>query len=498
MKVDIPFVYKVNYKKPRMPSWSQSKILCSASVDIADISPDEAPIIHIVSDESASERVYGHTDVKAIVSKFHVPGGDCVIRKLGDQHYASRFPIDEITKWRGDREFDPFAAEIGLKSGDSEFSSNLETELSSASAVTLEAFHADQGEVKKFSSDRAMTDRYINMLAGQFSVIDGVLYEKVREPVISVVIPPGGAISIYIEEALSPTLNKFRKGGWRGAASNRIRFGLDEFDRAMEISTQLAARTNRTLEVYGKVKQVTPTEVRFRGDHEYLFSAAKDVAFQLSNALAYTSERAGMSVLDAANLLAIHDRLTPAAIVAVRKMEAELRTYFAGDHVAPLTQDFNYDYDLRRAFGEGWQWKLDRLTAALAHWDARDDVGLEWLEGTMDALPIYDYPRRAYEVSSLTDMDKLALRWDGGLPRELTAVDPEASAIVVVENFEEFRPLAAMVYDRKDLTMPPLVFGNPDPNTVASETALADAFVRSAKVEASHSVSLSTGFALRP
>lgn len=491
MKVEIPFVYQVNYKKPRMPSWSHSDILCSAKVDIVDISPADAPVVHVVSDESSGVRGYSH-GTPTTVSKFHVPGGDCVIRKHGDQHYASRFPVDEIAKWRGDREFDPFAVEIGLRAGDSEFKAKLDTKIEGTRAVSLEAFHANEGEVKKFSSERAMTDRYIHMLSGQFAVIDGVLYEKVREPVVSAVVNPGG-LSVYIEEAISPTLTRFQKGEWRGAPSERIRFGLDEFDRAMRVAARIAVQNKLTLAVHARVKQASPTEVRFRGDHEYLFSAANGVAHQLRNAVAFMTESAGMAVLDAANLLAVHDRLTPSALAAVRKMEAELKTYFAGDHQAPMTQDYHHDYDLRQAFGSGWKWKLDRLTDALAHWDARDDVGLEWFDRTMDTLPVYDYPRRAYEVSSLTDMDKLALRWEGGLPDELVAADPEASAIVVVEDFEEFRPLAAMVYDRNDLLQPPQVFGNPDPQTVGSEVVLANTFVQTAKVEAAHSLSLSSG-----
>ncbi|MCV9964569.1 hypothetical protein OIU34_22015 [Pararhizobium sp. BT-229] len=493
MKVEIPFVYQVNYKKPRMPSWSHSDILCSAAVDIVDIPAADAPVVHVVSDESAGVKGYSHSSTTTTVSKFHVPGGDCLIRKHGDQHYASRFPVDEIAKWRGNREFDPFAVEIGLRTGDSEFKRTLDTKIEGTRAVSLDVFHAKEGEVKKFSSERAMTDRYIHMLSGQFAVIDGVLYEKVREPVVSAVLQPGGSLSVYIEEAISPTLTRFQKGEWRGAPGERIRFGLDEFDRAMKVSARLAVQNKLTLAVHARVKQASPTEVRFRGDHEYLFSAAKGVAGQLRSAVAYMTESAGMAVLDAANLLAVHDRLTPSALAAVRRMEAELRTYFAGDHQAPPTQDTMHDYDLRQAFGGGWKWKLDRLTDALAHWDARDDIGLEWFDKTLDALPVYDYPRRAYEVSSLTDMDKLAMRWEGGLPSELAMADPEVSAIVVVEDFEEFRPLAAMVYDRNNLMLPPQVFGNPDPQTVASEVVLASTFVQSAKVEAAHSLSLSSG-----
>ncbi|MDW9481133.1 hypothetical protein GOB57_21035 [Sinorhizobium meliloti] len=488
MKVNIPFVYQVHYKMPRQPSWKESNIACESPVEIEEIAADEAPVVHVVSDTSA--RAEGRYGEQSTVSKFHVPGGDCVIRKHGDQFYASRFPVGDIAKWRGNQEYDPFSVEIVLRRGDSEFRNTLKTTADVYSPMTLDAFNSQMGEVKKFTSERPMTDRYIKLLATRFAVIDGMLYEKVREPVLSVVVQQRGTVSLYLEEALSPTLTRFHKGAWRGTPSERARFGLDEFERAVELATRWAAAHQLTLNLHADVKHVSPSEVRFRGDHEYLFSAACDVAGQLRKALSYMTESAGHAVLDAANLLAVHDRLTPSSLEAVRRMEAELRRYFAGDHAAPETDDFRYDYDLRQAFGDGWKWKVERLTDALANWDARDDIGLEWLDRSVNALPVYDYPRRAYEITSLTDLDKLALWWEGGLPTALGNADPATSAIVVVEDFEEHRPLAAMIYDRNDLMLPPEVFGNPDPQKVASEVVLANAFVQSAKAEVAKTLSM--------
>lgn len=325
-------------------------------------------------------------------------------------------------------------------------------------------------------------------------MIDGTLYEKVREPVLSVVVKPGGAVSVYVEEAISPTLTRFQKGAWRGTESERARFGLDEYDRAVAMATRWSNEHGLPLSLHAQVVHVAPSEVRFRGDHEYLFSAACGVAEQLRKGVSYMTEAAGHAVLAAANLLAVHNRLTPSSLSAVRKMEVELRKYFAEDYSPPPRY---VDFDHSQAF-EGWKWKLERLSDALTNWDARDDIGLEWLDRSLDALPVYDYPRRAYEATSLTDLDKVALRWEGGLPIALAMADPETSAIVIVEDFEEFKPLAAVVYDRNDLTLAPQVFGNPDPETVASEAALADAFVQSAKVEVANSLSISgpaaTGF----
>jgi hypothetical protein len=433
-------------------------------------------------------------------SKFHVPGGDCVIRKHGNQYYASRFPVAEIASWRDNQEYDPFSVNMSLRGDEAEFNTELDTALHSRQrAVSLEAFHASEGEVKKFTSDRATTDRYFNRLAGQFAVIDGMLYEKVDEPVVSLVVQNGGKLSAYIEESISPALTHFRKGGWRGAPSERIRFGLDEFDRAMKVAARLAVANKLTLAIHARVSQVSATEVRFRGDHEYLFSAASGVASQLRSAVHHMPERVGLAVIGAANLLAVHDRMTPAALEAVRKMEAELRVYFEGDHPAPPSDDLHYDYQLRQDFGSGWRWTVDRLTDAIAHWDARDDVGLEWFDQALDALPIYDYPKRAYELTSQLDIDKLAVMWNGGIPQELASFDQDASVIVVVEDFEDHIPYAALVYDRSDLALPPQVFANGDHPEGEDAEVLANAFVRSAKAEAVNSLSVGpTRTAFRP
>jgi hypothetical protein len=487
MKVNIPFEYQVHFKPPRQPSWKNASIRCQASVEVEDIDSSAAPVLHVISDASTGG---WHTHgMSESVSKFHVPGGDCVIRKHGRQYYASRFPVDEIAIWRGNKEFDPFATEIGLRRGDSEFQATLKTSVNTHSPTTLEQFNSSAGEIKKFQTERPMTDRYINMLAKRFAIIDGVLYEKVREPVLSVVVPMQGEVSIYVEEVISPMLDRFQKGSWRGGVGERVRFGIDECERALEFASRYATEHGAKLNNHISVKHVSPTQVRFRGDHEYLFNAAGTVADQLRKAVTYLPESVGHSVLDAANLIAIHNRLTPASLASARKMERELRTYLAAGHDEEKTGDFSADYYKSQAFGSHWKFHVARLTDALAHWDARDDVGLEWLDRALDALPVYDYPRRAYEVTSLADIDKLALKWEGGIPYDLVSSDPENSVIVVVEDFEEHKPLAVVIYDRIDPMFEPKVFGNPDPGKVASEVALAHVFVQSAKVDARHSLS---------
>lgn len=492
MKVNIPFVYKVNYKLPRQPSWKHSSILCVAAVEMEEIDSVDAPIVHVVADASASKNP-DHDHRAGQVSKFHVPGGDCVVRFHGGQYFASRFPVEEIGEWRGNNEFDPFAVKIGLRDGDSEFHSYLDTSLDVSNSKSLDHFHKEKADVKKFSSERMMTERYINMLGSQFAVVDGVIYEKVREPVISLVVDrKAHTVSVYLEEAISPTLTRYMRGGWRGETSERTRFGLDEYDRAIEMASRWANGRNMRLDVHASVKAVSDMHVRFRGDHEYLFMAAREAAYQLNKALVYLPERVGIAVLSVANLLSVHDRLTPAALAAVRKMEAEFREYFAGDHAAPKQESYYGDtmsFEQREAFRD-WKWKTERLSDALAHWDARDDVGLEWLDAAIDALPVYDYPKRAYEVTSLTDIDKLAMKWKGGLPTAIAVVDPDASLIVVVENFEERMPLAAFIYQRNDLSIPPIVFGNPDPDVVASETVLANSFIDSRKAEVSTALTM--------
>jgi hypothetical protein len=495
MKVKIPFVYRVHYKKPRQPSWSHSEILSEGEFDIADIADADAPVIHVVSDESVGEVENSNWVSGAApktTSKFHVPGGDCLIRKHGDQYYASRFPVAEIAEWRANREYDPFTVQMSLRGDEAEFGGELDTAWPGRRAVTLEAFHASEGEVKKFTSARATTDRYINRLAGQFAVIDGVLYEKVREPVVSLVVQKGGRLSAYIEESVSPNITHFRKGSWRGTSDERIRFGLDEFDRAMKVAARIAVANKLTLAIGARVLQASATEVRFRGDHEYLFSAASMVAGQLRSAVRHMPERVGLAVLGAANLLAVHDRMTPAALEAVRKMEAELQVYFAGDHPAPPSDDLRYDFHLRQDFGSGWRWKVDRLTDAIAHWDARDDVGLEWFDKALDALPIYDYPKRAYELTSQLDIDKIAMNWKGGMPEELAGFDPDTSVVVVVEDFEDHVPYAALIYDRNDLTLSPLMITNGNHPEAENAEVLANAFVQSAKAEAVNSLSMAS------
>ncbi|MCS4088891.1 hypothetical protein [Rhizobium sp. BK176] len=494
MKVNIPFVYWVHYKKPRQPSWSHSEIASEATFDIEDVAAADAPVVHVVSDDSMSDgedSYWGGGRNPKTVSKFHVPGGDCVIRKHAGQYYASRFPVAEIATWRDNPEYDPFAVKMSLRGDEAEHGRELDTAFHGRKrSVSLEDFHAKEGDVKKFTSDRATTDRYFNHLVGQFAVIDGVLYEKVDEPVVSLVVQSGGKLSAYIEEVSSPVLTHFRKGDWRGNANERIRFGLDEFDRAMKVAARIAVANKLTLAIHANVSQVSAAEVRFRGDHEYLFSAASGVASQLTKAVAYMPEKVGLAVLGAANLLAIHDRMTPAALQAVRKMEAELRVYFAGDHSAPPSDDYHYDYDLRQAFGSGWRWKLDRLTDAISHWDARDDVGLEWFDDALDALPIYDYPKRAYELTSQLDIDKVATMWKGGMPHELEYFDPGASVLVVVEDFEDHVPYAALIYDRSDLTLAPQVVKNGDHPESETAEVLANAFVQSAKADVGHSLSV--------
>lgn len=484
MKISLPFVYQVDFKQPRRSNWEHADIVCRAEIELQEIDGDRAPFMHVVSDTSAPQWPAHHSGEKTKASKFHVPGGDCIIRQVDGQFYASRFPVEDIEKWRGNDEFDPFAVNVAIKHGESEFRQQITTRMASNNyrpAVPLNEFHAKNPGVKKFSSDRPLTDRYLCTLARRFAVIEGVLYEKVREPVISVVY--GSPVRVYVEESISPALEKFYKGGWRGGPAGRIRFGLDEYDRAIETANALAARKGTTVEAHASVALVDVDAVRFRGDHEYLFTAAKEAANRFRKAVQYMPESTGVAVMAAANLLALHDRLTPASLAAVRRMEAELADYFA-NRCHPLLSVDRYAegaWEVWSAFGDDWKERAWRFSHALEHWDARDDIGLDWLADSLDALPLYDYPKRAFEVTSQMDLDKLEMRWEGGFPAQLFRADPSSEAIVVVEDFELRQPLAALIFDRNDLAAAPVVFGNPDSTKVASEAKLAEVYVSTAK-----------------
>ena len=482
MRVSVPFVYQVHYKPPRQPSYRSSKIACSAEVEIVEFDGVEAPVIHVVSDASLPTGSY-HSD--KTTSKFHVPGGDCVIRMVGGQHYASRFPVEDIHLYRGKAEFDPFACEVELPYGLSEFQkTKLDLSYGRSDHASLREFDDATGVVRKFTSERDLWERHILELAGRFAVVDGVLYEKVHEPVLSLVDGGNGSIALFVEEAVSPGLDRFFKGEWRGHGSDRTRFGLDEYDRAVTTARERADKRKCQLELHASVSTVSPGRVTFRGDHEYLYMAAKGAAEGLSKAIRFLPEDVGIAVSEAANLLATHDRLTIRAVAAARRMCSLLEEYLR-DGYSPAP-DYIYDgdaYHRREAF-KGIEGKVARLADAIRHWDARDDVGLEWLAVSMDALPVFEYPNRAFEITSSFDLEKIAMKWKGDLPPALRHFDPETSAIVVVQDFEELAPIAAVVYDRNDPGMPAAAFGNPDDDTIGSAIALADAFVGGARVEA--------------
>lgn len=491
MKIDFPYLYAVNYKEPRQARWSHAAISAEMAMDLTEIADEDAPVVHVVRD--SSQTVYGKYDSeKTQVSKFHVPGGDCLIRLHEGQYYASRFPVEDIATWRGNSEFDPFAMTVAFRGGESEHANRMTTRIKGDErAVTLQEFGKANPNAKKFTSERDVTERYIAMFSKQFAVIDGMLFEKVNEPVVTLLMSGrGGDVSVYIEEALSPSLSRFKKGYWRGEPGGRIRFGLDEYDRALGVAQAWSKRNEARVAVHGEVLSAESSVVRFRGDHEYVFSAAHSAVEQFKKAIVYMPERVGVAVAKAANLMAVHDRMTPASLDAVRAMYSELSAYFEGDHAAPeargnIYEHYDHDvYERRNAFGENWRWTMSRLGDAISHWDSRDDVGLEWFDAALDALPMYDYPSRAYEVTSQFDLDKVAMKWKGGLPLGLSGVDPSVSAIVVVEDFEDRIPLAAVVYDRHDLSAEPAVFGNPDPAAVDKEVALAAAYVAGARQKA--------------
>jgi hypothetical protein len=483
MKVSIPFIYQVDFKKPRQPRFDSADIICEETLDIEEIDGTFAPVVHVVSDSSPPGTA-SHGKGSEIASKFHVPGGQCLIRIVDGQHYASRFPVDDIVKWRGNREFDPFAAVVPLKHGESEhrtwWSGHVDSD-GYRKPVKLNDFHAENPGVKKFSSDRAIAERQLVAFSKRFAVVDGMLYEKVHEPVLSVL--SGSPVRIVVDEAISPSLDRYFKGRWRGTSDSRIRFGLDEYPRAFETAAAMAAALGTNVVAHAEVHSVDENAVGFRGDHEYLFSASRSAAKKFAEAVRFMPERTGVAVMSAANLLALHDRLTPPSLAAVRRMHAELRDYFT-NHCHPLLQADQYSdeaWEVWDAFGDDWQERMARLEHALEHWDARNDAGLEWLDDALDALPLYDYPIRAIEITSQMDMEKLRMRWRGDLPGEMLRVDPSSSAIVVVEDFELRLPLSALVFDRHDLLASPTVFANGDGSQIEADIDLATKYVSAVK-----------------
>jgi hypothetical protein len=460
MKVEIPFSYIVDYKQPAKPSWSSSSIRDTTVLDFETIDADDAPVVHILSDSAPPtlpryfQRSYGDANDGGIAAKFHVKDDDCVVRQFAGQYYASRFPVGDLAANRGEV-CDPLAAIVSV-AGHMEHRGVISTGLDEES-ITIAEFQSKEGNVKRFTSNRKVWDQCFHVMAGNFAVIDGVLYEKVAEPVlVAIVHPAAKKVMLHIEEKFSPAGAVFYKGGWRGTPSIRVRFGLDELERALAYCTGKAAEFGGEFVSHARIESVSTDHVRFRGDGEFLFGAAAEALKVLSAKMASLPNDLALAVSDLRYTMAVHDRLTPAALASIGRLDS-----FLAEHGDAVPNDQ----------------AVARFREALAHWQERSSFGMEWIEGSVDAVPGFHHPKRAFEVTSLSDIDALIARWQGGEPRGLGDFDPDVSRLVMVEDFQTGLPLSAFVFDRFAPDAQPAVHVSGDKELDTLDLAMAKTYV---------------------
>lgn len=447
MDIELPFTYRVCYKEPRQPSWRDARINGTMPLTLVEVDELDAPVLHVVHDNAEPHIMRGQSYQNA-ATKFRVVDGRCVVRFHDGAYYASRGKVQETLSLRGDNKFDVFAFDCTLPSGRSEHRSHVDTKYERELGKSISEFHAANPNAKKFTDERHIYEEVMMAFArDRLIVVEGVLYERVHEPVLCVAERPGEKnVHIFIEEEISPALSKYRKGMWRANPGERTRFGLDQFEKAKEYAARVAK--SKSGEVVSEVElfEVDVAAVKFRGEHERLFVASAMVCDHLVTKIGDLPRELGMAVSDAATLLAVNNRLTLPALRALRRLSERMIEQYGKD--GDLTQ-------MGTIINGDWQY-MDKvaycrvLQEAFRLWDDRDSEGHEWLETSVDALPVFDYPRRAAELTSLGDFKKLTMRWHGTVPSWLKMFDPSVHRLLVVDDIEQSRPSSVFMFDRFD------------------------------------------------
>jgi hypothetical protein len=438
MKLTLPLNYTAFYKKPRMSGWSQHTMQTQFTGIIRDVDRSDVQIAFRIGEtrlEQSLPQNFAETKNTPEQKARHNEPFRCTENPLDVIHfegafYAQRFPADQAMA-----EFS--APAIGKDSwamvgssplyGAAKFS-HPERDMSESqrfgwyekeAPTTKAEVEASLGvaEVKRWTPLETDAIKLAEQVFDTFIIVDGMVYEKVGEPVLKVV-DTGGDIKLVIDE-LKP-LPRLNSKAPRGEPSTNLRYGIDQIEEAREAGRLLAKATGRKFVEFVKFGDTNPAFVTFRGEPENLYNYAVSayIHFTASDghgmgghsnyAFDHLGREAALAVYDFARAIEANESLTPEIVRASRVLAALYKSASGKWEVYNKEAFPNYGYEAAEQLYRKFEEIARGLEQRLQLYDHKADSRLDWNKQALDATPFFSETDRCYEISSLIKARKMA------------------------------------------------------------------------------------------
>lgn len=506
MKITIPLNYPVFFKEPRKPSWQEEFLVTDFEINIAEIPETQAELVMQVGELPLNEE---HSEYMDGTKTFRVATKAADVRLHDGKFYVARFPAEEMEAIFSD---EPTGEDYRASSNSplegridapwvheehSRFGSQWRVGYHHPTTIRTEAqLSVAKGyEVKRFASYEADHRAVATALMENFVIIGDTVYEQVREPVLRV-ISTHNSVALVIDE-LRQDINRPKSAISRNNYGATYTFGIDEYDRAVEVGRQKAKRLAMPFKNLAIVDFVAPWAVSYRGESETLYRLAQ-MAYEAicvgSGAQHGFSRRSGsvMSLMGRQGVMAFYDLATaveqhaeasPALIDAVRTLvniadKTKFSQWFdpksvstsIGDGWNPEATESKESSDLSwvdRAVKERMdliEYHLGNLRLALHCLDTKAACKLDWSEKLLDVKPSFFLETfRYYEASNLHAVNLVSEKLGIDLTGAATDAAQGRGNLFVVEDFVKNTPVAALYVSKtRDLAEKPVSFANSD------------------------------------
>lgn len=431
MKFNVPSRYNAQYLMPRKRNYEDVTLHGIFPVEIREVPVVDAPLVHIVGETGPEMGKYG-VMVQARYQK--IAGNSIEIRSVDGELYKQLVSLNEFLgqlekPFEGNENVFERANYDGVSAGVSKSEHDAEKE-KYTSFGEFEAAKSLEG-VRDVKINTDAVSNALQDYANDLMIIDGFVYERTVEPVLSIQFDDE-SVYLRLGESRDVQLTKFRSSMAQNRQVTGLRFGLDEYDRALAEAQTMAKRLGLKFEDRVELQMVSEWEVEFRADMENVYEHASIFEVYARSMVNAMDERLALAWYDLSEALQNHHQPTKEMFDALRTV-ASTRV----DDIINISETGKLYFKETGVYvsAEKFVENLDGVKEVLRMWDNRSQTALEWFDTSLQSSPTYRGSERAWEVVDCRTLRAIAVEYDTDLTSFMTAaLEGNANVIVVSPN----------------------------------------------------------------
>lgn len=432
MRFEVPTHYETKYLLPKKRNDETAVFSTVVSVDIREVPADEAPIIHVLGERKPE--IDPDRSIQYRARYQMIDGKPVEVRSIDGELYVQIATVDRLMEQLKSAENDEdivfsggtYGSQSAGLFGDKRYQKDT---LAYSNFQDYEAAKKIIG-VRKVHSLLDDTAQALQKYADELAIIDGFVYEKTVEPALLLTYTFEGKLQLCLSESRENHLSKTRYHLQRNEDTSGMRFGLDEFDRAVVEGKRIADAAGMDFVNQVVVDRISPWEIEFRGDMEMVYNTATSFVHHVSKNVRALDKYLATAWYDMSMAVSKHHQPTAEMIDAMRRVEAVDLDSFVNER--ENLEFSTFKHDVNYVSPDNFVKSIEEIKEALRLWDSRTPGALEWFDTSLNVLPTYSDSERAWEVVDCHTLRDLALEYDTDLSEYMTAALEGRGNVVVV------------------------------------------------------------------